>query len=181
MEAPRWMATALLVCLFVLAGSAVAPSAAQAARRGCAKASLYDRSCFLVFRQGASKRSSARLRTAPARLGWPRRSRPKLFGGNEAAVTQLSPALSVRAPHASTLDREAFDRCPRLGERRQGSGQPCAVDRGLPEALLRAPDASTEKVLRQIGIPIIPDVPPITILRPGGDERDRIRRSAPSP
>lgn len=39
--------------------------------------------------------------------------------------------------------------------------------KALPDALLEAPNPSTERSLKQIGIPAIKDVPPIVILRAG--------------
>lgn len=76
-------------------------------------------------------------------------------------VQQLPPELRARSWSRLGIEPQP-ERC-RAGRRLTPSG--CAVQRGLPEALIQAPDASTEDTLRQLGIPAIADVPPIATLR----------------
>lgn len=143
--AGRMAAAALLI--FAAAQAIPAASAASHAKQGCWRAELYGKACTSL-----RHRREAKLR----------RHRPKLYRGDESAIAQLSPRLQPR--RISTL---RFDRPGGCGRRAV-----CAEERNLAEALVRAPDSSTERLLRETGVPVIRDVPPIVILRPDTERRD---------
>ena len=85
------------------------------------------------------------------------------YNGGEPIMAQISPAIRrARATYLFDSEREKRDSVLRRKRR------PDLVD-----ALLEPPGLATIPVLREHNIPIIPDVPPIVILQPRGDERDR--------
>jgi hypothetical protein len=142
--AGRMAAAALLI--FAAAQAIPVANAAPHAKQGCWRAELYGKAC-----------TSLRHRRM-AKLG---RHRAKLYRGDESAIAQLSPRLQPRRISSLRFDR------PGLCGRRAI----CLRERNLVEALVRAPDSSTEPLLRETGIPVIRDVPPIVILRPDPERR----------
>ena len=142
--------------LLVLLAAQGGPAPAQAASFGksvCAGANAHGKRCLPAYR-----RNGGALR--PSAMATPRRH--KLYAGGEAAVPQLSPRLHPRRVSALRFDEGGRDAC---GRRRD-----CREERNLADALIQRPSAATARILRETGIPAIPDVPPIVILRPD-DER----------
>ena len=143
------MAAALLL-VFAAAQAIPAAKAAPHANQGCWRAELYGKAC-----------SGLRHRRA-AKPGGVRRTRARLYRRDQSAIAQLSPRLQPR--RISTL---RFDRPSGCGRRGM-----CPEERNLAEALVRVPDSSTERLLRETGIPVIRDVPPVVILRAVPASRD---------
>lgn len=170
------MAAALFLAFFAAHWAIPHAEAATRAKAGCVRAHLPGKGCLHARRRiAAPRRAAYRLGARPVRRGWPQARRHRLYRGNEAAMAQLSPKL--RARRAFTLRFDAEDRkgCGQYGGRARGPRRACVSQIGLPDALLQPPNASTERTLRELGIPIIPDVPPIVILHPAPHRRDDIR------
>ncbi len=95
----------------------------------------------------------------------PRRHVQRTGGSVDHAITQI-PASANRLSGRGDIDLSAnsLANCPAA---RRGK---CRVlpEPDLASALIEAPSAATEELLAQLGIPAIPDVPPIVILSPQG-------------
>lgn len=160
------MAAALFLALFAAHWAISDTEAASRAKTDCARAPLASKSCHHASRgRAGAKRASYRQRTRPGRILQPARSR-KLYRGNEAAVAQLSSKLRPRRAFTWRFDSEARNGCGQSRKRARGPRRACVSQIGLPEALIQPGNAATERTLRELGIPIIPDVPPIVILDP---------------
>lgn len=98
-----------------------------------------------------------------------RHRRPAVvYRSGEHKVPQISSSVLRRAdPQFDELARHCS------GSRTGGScgGTPLRHV-GLPDSLLQAPSPATEQNLKQLGIPIVKDVYPIAILRPGSADND---------
>lgn len=109
---------------------------------------------------GLDASPAGRARHAPHRRAAPRKAAP-LFTGQEARMPQISPALrSTRALSLDTAD------CPACARRWPPRRRP-----SLADALLTPPTPETAPLLRELGLPAIPGVPPIVILNPGPAKR----------
>jgi len=119
----------------------------------------------------------AKCAQAPVRAGYARCHTERRAG--LVSMAQISPA--IRRSRAPNLDEPVCGPCLRPPDgwywRGKGrGGRAPAPD--LIEALQRPPDAATAPVLREAGIPVVPDVPPIVIVQPrSGRERHRAIRS----
>ena len=110
---------------------------------------------------------TAQGNTAVSSRGFTRhRVRSKaLYRSGEHSVAQIAPTI-LRSQDPSMED-EPPQSCATNARRRTGCYQAKSMrPKGLVDALLETPSPSTEPVLRDIGIPVIKDVPPIAILRP---------------
>jgi hypothetical protein len=152
--------------LFVLLAAQGGPAPAQAASFGksvCAGANAHGKRCLPAYRRnGGALRPSAMATLRRPAFGGPLWRRRKIYAGGEAAVPQLSPRLHPRRVSALRFDEGGRDAC--------GRRKDCREERNLADALIQRPSAATARILRETGIPAIPDVPPIVILRPD-DER----------
>jgi hypothetical protein len=92
-----------------------------------------------------------------------------LYRLGEHTVPQISPTILRRAD--PRLDDTVRRSCgtPRAGEDCEGAP---LRQTGLPEVLLQVPSPATEQSLKQLGIPIVRDVYPIAILRPGATSHE---------
>jgi hypothetical protein len=88
-----------------------------------------------------------------------------LFRSGEHSIAQISPAI-LRGTDFS-MDDEARSPCAAKARRRSACRTKSMRAKDLTDALLEAPTPATERILKDIGIPAIKDVPPIAILRPG--------------
>jgi hypothetical protein len=92
-----------------------------------------------------------------------------LYRSGEHKVVQISPSILRRAD--PQLDDGTRRSCGRARAGRECDGTPFR-HADLPEALLQTPSPATEQSLKQLGVPIIRDVYPIVILRPGSPDHD---------
>jgi hypothetical protein len=101
-----------------------------------------------------------------------RRNRSKArYRSGDHNVAQISP--TIRRPGGLSLEDGANPPCAAKVRRSSSCRAKSLRSKGLPDALLEAPSPATAKILNDIGIPAIKDVPPIAILRaghPGVDE-----------
>jgi hypothetical protein len=157
-----WLAVLLLASVAAQGGAAWA-EANPLARHTCARAAASGKPCNIAGKRG-DRASRPRLATASPRGRWsgPPWRRRSLYAGHEGRIAQLPAGLRARRISRLRFDDNGRDGCAGRGPRRA-----CSEERSLAEALIRAPDASTAKILRETGIPAIPDVPPIVILRSG--------------
>ncbi len=158
--------TAALFLAWFAAQFAIVPPAAAARSgiSGCSGAKMYLKRCTPAYRRNGSTLRQIEAfgpRKSRARL---HRGGRKLYGGNEAAIRQLSPRLRARG-----ISRLRFDNTARKGCGRRGPWKDCGDERNLADALIQPPNASTAQILKETGIPLIPDVPPIVILRSTGE------------
>jgi hypothetical protein len=143
----------LAAALLFISVAALASAPADAAPRaghGCRSLEMHRGSC-----------TAPRYRRA-AKYRWAGLRRRKLYRGHEGAIAQLSPRLAPRRVSTLRFDRPA--RCR--------SYATCREEGNLAEAVSRAPDASTERLLRDTGIPVIREVPPVVFLRTAPESRD---------
>jgi hypothetical protein len=143
----------LAAALLVISAAALAPAPAEATPRtghGCRSTEIHRGACTMPRYRKATRFGALRLR------------RPKLYRGHEGTITQLSPRLAPRRISTMRFDRPA--RCH--------SYAACREEGNLAEAVSRAPDPSTERLLRDAGIPVIRDVPPVVFLRTAPESRD---------
>jgi hypothetical protein len=168
------MAAALFLAFFAAPWATPGADAAPRAKTGCARASLPGKACLHATRRrmAAPKRAPYRLGLRPVGRIWPQARRHRLYRGNEAAMAQLSPKLRARRAFTLRFDNDDRDGCGQYNGRTRGPRRACVSQIGLPDALLQPPNASTERALRALGIPIIPDVPPIVITHPAPHPRD---------
>jgi hypothetical protein len=136
--------------------------AAASSTYACHGVKAYGKRCHLrgayaLRRADALASRKSGISGAP----WLRR---KLYAGTEATIPQLSPRLRARSISRLRFDPIERDTCVRNGPRNG-----CAEESNLAEALIRPSSAFTAKILRENGIPLIPDVPPIVILRSTGE------------
>ena len=161
------MAAALLLAFFAAHWAIPGADAAPRAKSGCARVSLPGKTCLHASRRmAAPRRGLYRRGFRPVRQTWPQARRHRLYRGNEAAMAQLSPKLRAHRAFTLRFDNEDRNGCGQYGGRARGPRRACVSQIGLPDALLQPPNASTERALRALGIPIIPDVPPIVIVHP---------------
>ncbi len=99
-------------------------------------------------------------------------SRPRYRAG-EHRVAQISSSILRRASFELTPD--AASQC---GRKRHYPAA-CSHRANLVDALLEAPTPATEQILRDLGIPVIKDVPAIAILRGGSPGADDISIDTP--
>jgi hypothetical protein len=152
---------AAVVSLLVLGAAAtlLGQSATAGTRTRCAWDDFGARNCSAFI----GRRAVEPKRTA----GWARSRRhmAKVYHGDEGTVHQLSPRLQPRRMSRLRFDSEERELCSARGPQSRASRQGCIAERNLAEALVQPPNPSTEKILREHGIPVIPGVPPIVILR----------------
>ena len=160
MDFPGRTTAALLLALFAMQGVAPHAQAAFQGKYACAASKDRGKRCVTVFRRGGAS-PSAKLSASrgAAFAGLPHRAR-KLYGGGEAAMPQLSPRLHPRRISILRFDDGRRDPCGQPGGRKG-----CTHERNLAEALIQPRNASTAKILRETGIPDVPDILPIVILR----------------
>ncbi len=149
------LAGRLAAALLVISAAALAPAPAPAEAtprtgHGCRGIQIHRGACTMSRYRKATRFGALRLR------------RPKLYRGHEGTITQLSPRLAPRRISTLRFDRPA--RCR--------SYAACREEGNLAEAVSRAPDPSTERLLRDTGIPVIRDVPPVVFLRTAPESRD---------
>jgi hypothetical protein len=160
------MAALLAVMLFASLtgrGGAAWAEANSLGKQSCARAAASGKPCSGGPRR-AGRASRPRLASAFPRGRWSRPPwrRRSLYAGHEGRIAQLPAGLRARR-----ISRLRFDDSGQGGCAGRGPRRACSEERNLAEALIRAPDASTARILRETGIPAIPDVPPIVILRSG--------------
>jgi hypothetical protein len=176
------MAAALFLAFFAALWAIPCADAAPRAKTGCARASLHGKTCLHVSRRiAAPSRTPNRLGARTVRHVWPQARRHRLYRGNEAAMAQLSPKLRARRAFTLRFDNGDRNGCGHYGGHARGPRRACVSQIGLPDALLQPPNASTERALRALGIPIIPDVPPIVIVHPAPYGRDDLDPSLLAP
>jgi hypothetical protein len=176
------MSAALFLAFFAACWAIPDADAAPRAKSGCARASLPGKTCLHASRRmAAPRRAPYRLGARAVRQIWPQARRHRLYRGNEAAMAQLSPKLRARRAFTLRFDNEDRNGCGQYGGRARGPRRACVSQIGLPDALLQPPNASTERALRALGIPIIPDVPPIVILDPAPRSQDDLDPSLITP
>lgn len=157
---------ALLLAFAAIHGMALFSSAMADGERGCRGSALDGRRCAGYERRPSRGRPAAYAYTSRHAEGrrppiWGRR---KLYAGGESAVRQLSPRLRPRRMSTLRADDPGRSACDEANANRS-----CRPERNLADAIIQLPNAATAKILRETGIPIIPGVPPIVILRPGGN------------
>jgi hypothetical protein len=180
--AGRLAAAMLLTFIATSWGSPEADAASRAKSVCSSSTQATAKSCASLARRAARQRALPRRGAAGPRVAWPRGPRRRLYQGNEGAMAQLP--FAARPLRASTLrfdDRGSGQGdCDRNDGPMRSSRSPCGAHLGLPEALLQPPGPATRKTLLELGSPIIPDVPPIVILRPE-TERDIVDPSLVTP
>jgi hypothetical protein len=152
---------AAIVSLLVLGSAAIPQSSPVEAgtKTGCARSNFAAKECSAPLRRSAmGPRLTAGLGRTPRRLA-------KAYRGDEGTVYQLSPRLQPRRMSRLRFDSEDRELCSARGPQSRASRRGCVAERNLAEALIQPPNPSTEKILRAHGIPAIPGVPPIVILR----------------
>jgi hypothetical protein len=160
MAFPGRIAARLLIVMAIALSAGPEAGAASRSWGGCGRGDSAEKGC--ASRRASSTKSVGAHLAARARSriwGW-----PKLYRGDEGAISQLSPRLRPRG-----VSRLRFDRAPHAGCGRGQSRRRCAQERDLAEALVQPPNPATEKLLREHGIPAIPGVPPIVILKSAVD------------
>ncbi len=160
--------TAALLAVLLLTSLATRSGAAWAeadplGKYTCARAAASGKPCgFGAKRAWGMARSRVAIPSQRGRWNGPPWRRRALYAGHEGRIAQLPARLRARRISRLRFDDSGRDSCAGAGPRRA-----CSEERNLAEALIRAPDGSTARILRETGIPAIPDVPPIVILRSG--------------
>jgi hypothetical protein len=155
----------LLLASLVSQWNAAPVQAAASEPYPCAGAKAYNKRCAVAhLRKERVSRSAERLASRKPGNSGLRWRRSKLYAGTEATIPQLSPRLRAR-----NISRLRFDGIERAACLRNVPRDNCRDERSLADALVQPPNAFTAKILRENGIPLIPDVPPIVILRSTGE------------